>query len=79
MLQSLKLGQKVWATVEEVLVQNEIIVNFQGELLRVSNQTFRSLRPGQRIQLAVTTVAPLGFQLMESRKRERRHMVDFSI
>lgn len=79
-LHSLKVGQKVWATVEEVLAQNEILVNFQGDLLRVSNQTSRSLRPGQRIQLSVTAVSPLGFQLMESRKTEQnRQHIDFSI
>ena len=69
----LKLNQKVWALVEEVLGQNttetHLIVNFQGDLIRVGNQSGRRFRPGQRIQLLVTSISPLGFKLLESREK----------
>lgn len=63
----LQLDQKVWALVEE-LVSNDLIVNFQGDLIRVGNQSGRRFRPGQRIQLQVTSIAPLGFKLLETRE-----------
>ncbi len=65
---SLKTGQKVWATVEDVLVGEELIVNYHGDLLRVANQSQRRFRPGQRIQLNVTSTTPLQFQLLEPRR-----------
>jgi hypothetical protein len=66
-LPNLKLNDKVWATVEEILVQNDILVNFQGDLMRVNNVSGRRFRPGQRIQLKVSSVHPLSFQLLENR------------
>jgi hypothetical protein len=62
---NLKLHDKVWATVEEILAQNDIIVNFQGDLIRVNNVSGRRFRPGQRIQLKVSSTHPLGFQLLD--------------
>lgn len=62
----LKLDQKVWALVEE-LMNSDLIVNFQGDLIRVGNQSGRRFRPGQRIQLKVASISPLSFQLLESR------------
>lgn len=61
----LKLEQKVWALVEEI-ISTDLIVNFQGDLIRVGNQSGRRFRPGQRIQLKVTAISPLNFQLLES-------------
>jgi hypothetical protein len=63
-----KLEQKVWALIEEVINDSELIVSFQGDLIRVSNQSARRFRPGQRIQLQVSSVEPLGFKLLESKK-----------
>lgn len=69
-IQALKARQKVWATVEEVLDESEILVNFDGDLLRVSNQSSRHFRTGQRIQLLVESIRPLQFRLVETKKME---------
>lgn len=62
----LKVSQKVWALVEEVNGA-DLIVSFQGDLIRVGNQSGRRFRPGQRIQLQVVGIQPLSFKLLESR------------
>ncbi len=67
-LPQLKVDQRIWALVEEVVQQQELIVSFQGDLVRVSNQSERRFRPGQRIQLVVASTNPLGFKLMESKR-----------
>lgn len=67
---SLRLGQKVWATIEEVLDEKEILVNFDGDLLRVGNHSTRRFRSGQRIQLHVESINPLQFRLVEARRLE---------
>lgn len=69
-LPHLTLNQKVWALVEEVS-EDGLIVNFQGDLIRVENQSGRVFRPGQRIQLLVTAVLPLGFKLLEFRHERK--------
>ncbi len=65
---SLKQGQKVWATCEEARANHEILVNFEGDLLRVQNLSDRQIRVGQRIQLLVETVYPLKFRLVEAKR-----------
>ncbi len=62
----LTVEQKVWALVEEVNGL-DLIVSFQGDLIRVGNQSGRRFRPGQRIQLKVVAVEPLSFKLLELR------------
>ena len=46
-LQSLRKDQQVWATIEESIEGNELIINFNGDLVRVQNQTHRNFRVGQ--------------------------------
>lgn len=75
----LKLEQKVWALVEEI-ISTDLIVNFQGDLIRVGNQSGRRFRPGQRIQLKVIAISPLSFQLLESRQSRQTILgLDISI
>jgi len=68
----LKVNEKVWALVEEIsgveAGGSHLIVSFQGDLIRVGNQSGRRFRPGQRIQLQVVGVQPLSFKLLESRE-----------
>lgn len=66
-LPQLALQQKVWALIEEVLDNEDLIVSFQGDLIRVQNQSGKKFRPGQRIQLKVTALEPLGFQLIDAK------------
>lgn len=67
----LKINEKVWALVEEIsgvgTSNSDLIVSFQGDLIRVGNQSGRRFRPGQRIQLQVVGIQPLSFKLLESR------------
>lgn len=77
---ALKVGQKVWAIIEETILGDEIIVNFHGDLLKVKNQSRRHFRTGQRIQLNVTSIYPLQFQLLEARRLEKSNTkIDLSI
>jgi len=69
----LKLSQKVWALIEEVLDGGGLIVNFHGDLVRVQNASGRRFRPGQRIQLKVAGLAPLSFQLLEAGQGKPYH------
>jgi hypothetical protein len=63
-LHSLRRNQEVWALVEEILVHDEVVINFSGDLIRVQNQTGRPLRTGQRVLLQVQSLEPLGFKLL---------------
>jgi hypothetical protein len=80
-LPHLKIDEKVWATIEETQANNELLVNFHGDLVRVTNASGRKFRPGQRIQLKVTSLDPLGFQLLETRKATQpyRRRLDLNI
>ena len=64
----LRIGQKVWATVEELLEKDQLLVNFEGDILRVTNFSQRRFRSGQRIQLHVEGLSPLQFRLVEPRR-----------
>jgi sulfur carrier protein ThiS len=66
--QNIKLGQKVWAVVEDLVTPTSLIVNFNGDLVRVENHTDKALRTGSRIQLEVTNLNPLSFKLVESQR-----------
>lgn len=66
-IKALRVGQKVWATIEESVDKDVLIVNFSGDLLRVANQTHRNFRTGQRVQLNVVSVEPLSFKFVEAR------------
>lgn len=67
-LPQLKVSQRVWALIEEVVGREDLIVSFQGDLIRVQNQSQRRFRPGQRIQLVVASTDPLGFRLIDSKR-----------
>ena len=66
--QNIKLGQKVWAVVEDLVTPTSLIVNFNGDLVRVENHTDKTLRTGSRIQLEVTKTNPLSFKLVEPQR-----------
>jgi hypothetical protein len=70
-LRSLKKLQHVWAVVEETIAQNEVVINFSGDLVRVQNQTDRNLRAGQRVLLLVEEVHPLKLRLVNQKDQTR--------
>lgn len=69
MLNEIQLGQKLLARIEEVVSQNNFIVNFDGDLIRVTNNSNQVIRAGDMVEVIVTSVKPLSFKLsIESRK-----------
>ncbi len=63
-LRSLKKGQQVWALIDDVIANEELIINFGGDLVRVQNKTERVLSSGQRFLLQVESVSPLKLKLL---------------
>jgi hypothetical protein len=61
-LRILQVGQIIWATIEEIQSVRELLVNYQGDLLRVQNLTSGEFRLGQRIRLEVVATVPLEFR-----------------
>ena len=76
----LKLGETVRGQVVEILASNEIIINFDGDLVRVGNETNAKVRVGDRIDLIVTALQPLQFRLAihPEPRQKRLHRLDIS-
>jgi hypothetical protein len=68
-LSRLKIGDLVSAQVVEHIAGQDLIVNFQGDLIRVSNKTPDHFVLGQNIKLKVIRLRPLGFQLLSNKNR----------
>lgn len=71
-----KLGQEVTAQVEELLPDDHLIVNFKGDLMRVSNLSQMIVEVGESVRLKVTAVNPLAFQLLT---KPSKKSIDVSI
>ena len=71
-IQSFQLGQVEQAQVVEAVGAEFFIVNFYGDLLRVRNGTKKDFRPGEWIQLVVTSIYPLSFQLYETSTKDSK-------
>lgn len=69
LIHRLQRGQIVNGEVVDILSHNEVIVNFRGDLVRVSNQSGQIMEIGQILKLKVTSVHPLSFQLNIPRGR----------
>ncbi len=75
-----KQNQKVWALVEEVIAQGEVIINFSGDLVRVKNETGKLLRTGQRVQVRIDETQPLKLSLVAPQlSRSYLPLLDVSI
>ena len=66
----LRKGQKIFVRVSDVLSLHAVIVEYQGQLLRVVNETGDHLMKGQALTLEVTNESPLLFRI-QSRDRSR--------
>jgi len=62
-------GDRVKAKVAEIQNNGFMIVEFQGDLIRVQNQTQRCFQAGQDIALVVTRIQPYTFRLAEGQGR----------
>lgn len=68
---SFKLGEVVRAKLIERVSAQVWIVDFAGQLLRVTNNTPTHLSEGQMISLEVTAVRPLQFAVTSPSARQR--------
>lgn len=73
---SFKVGQRVFARVEEVVSKTSLIVNFNGDLLRLENHTGRRIVEDEMIELEIRAVEPLRFQLVSTTRTNR---IDYSV
>lgn len=60
---SFRLGEAVEGTVHEALEDGDVIVSFDGDLLRLCNRTGRKFHDRERVELTVTHLRPLRFRL----------------
>lgn len=74
-LNSLEKGKILRALVEEVTSSTEVLCNFQGELLLISNYTGLAFKKGDPIRLQVKSVNPLKFQIFDSRNSKFERVV----
>lgn len=72
-LRDLIRGDVIQGRVEEILPRRDLIISFQGTLLRVNNETQRDLKPGANVTLVVQAVQPLRFRLLPSRDELKRN------
>lgn len=71
-LSGLNIGDPVVGKVVENLPDFELIISFNGDLLRVQNESGRTLRVGDHVTLTVKAIQPLQFQLMSDRAEQRK-------
>lgn len=64
-----RLGDRIWAHIEECHPNGDILVEIDGQLIRVHNETQHRMRSGERLQLEVTTIDPLGFRWIPPHQR----------
>lgn len=65
-LSHLKAGDYVKGRILEIQDDGSMVVSFQGDLIRVCNQTQKILECGSVIDLIVTAVSPYAFRLAEN-------------
>jgi len=61
----LQIGQVIQGKVTEILSEDEVIMSFAGDLLRVQNHSLGSFAAGQMLNCLVTSVDPLRFKLLK--------------
>ncbi len=65
-LSSLKVGDGLTVYVEEDLHDGNLIVRYDGHLLRVKNSTGRIFLPESRLNLVVADINPLEFKILKT-------------
>jgi hypothetical protein len=71
-LYTLKVGDGVEARVTERLANGDLIVSFDGDLLRVCNETRRQYRVGDTVSLIVRAINPLRFSSLPPAEETHR-------
>ena len=72
-LASLSIGDTLAGRVEELLPGDEVLICFDGDLVRVQNETRQALKAGDTVNVIVRALDPLRFQLQTQAGRIRRH------
>ena len=67
-LRELRVGDTLEGRIIELLAGDELLINFDGDLLRVANETRKPFKLGARVTLIVRAIQPLKFQLMPGRR-----------
>jgi hypothetical protein len=70
-MHKLRIGDLVWAQVVECIGTSEFIVSFQGDLIRVRNESLTQLPLDEKVLVKVASVNPLTFQLLSDADRKR--------
>ncbi len=70
-LPELHLGSRVQAQVVELISSDYMIVSFQGDLLRVKNESKKISKKGDWLELEVVAVKPLAFRFLDVSKWSR--------
>lgn len=79
-LQELQLNQSLRGSVIEILSEDELLMSFNGALVRVHNETRRPMKVGQVISVIVKAIEPVRLQLLEDRRSQRRRgHIDVSV
>lgn len=60
---SLAIGDRVIAEVEELIANYELIVSYQGQLLRVKNSSGVEFKKGDKLDLIVYRIDPIELRL----------------
>lgn len=58
-------GKRIRAQIVEVQSGDQILVSYQGQLLRVTNQSGKKLKKNQYLDLLVTSESPLQFKIFD--------------
>ena len=77
-LNNLSVGLMVKAEVVELQSLTEVIVSFNGDLLKVQNKTRRSFKLGDCVDLIITSLKPFGFKLA-TRGSQKHLKLDISV
>jgi hypothetical protein len=67
-----KIGDRVTGRVTEQLSTSELIISFNGDLLRVANETKQDFAIGQYVELMIATLNPITFRVAPPRLRARQ-------
>ncbi len=65
-IHKLRVGDQIWAQIVENISDSEFIVSFQGDLVRVRNESLSSLKCNEKILVRVVALSPLAVQIVKN-------------
>lgn len=65
------MGEEVRGKVTEQLAGGELIISFEGDLLRVANESRKAFKVGEFVVLEVMALSPIRFKLATQVVRRR--------